>query len=137
MFAWAADAQEVRIGVLGLFHPTMLKISAEGREVELRLGSADRTFRGPVTVEVPGKVRRTYHGSLSVRSFQGELHSVVTLRLEDAVAASAQAEAPHSHPEAQKVQRVLARSYYTAERRRHVEFDFCDTTHCQLFQDPA
>lgn len=136
LISLALNAEELRIGVLSLFHPTKLRVTAQQRTVDLHLGSPRKTFDGPVTVEIPGAIRRLYEGRLEVSSYQGELHPVVVVDLERAAATSAFAEAPHAHPEASKVQTVLARSYYVAERRRHVEFDFCDTTHCQLYQDP-
>jgi stage II sporulation protein D len=38
--------------------------------------------------------------------------------------------------EALKAQAVATRSYLTAGRGRHLDFDFCDTTHCQFLREP-
>lgn len=131
----ALQGQEVRIGVLGLFHPKTLRVTVGGSEVELRAGAGEWSSAGPVTVELPGKIRRRYEGRFEVKSVRGELRPVVVIDLERAASIAAFAEAPDAHTEARKAQIVLARSYYVAERRRHVDVDFCDTTHCQLFQD--
>jgi stage II sporulation protein D len=38
--------------------------------------------------------------------------------------------------EALKAQAIATRSYFIASRGRHLDFDFCDTTHCQFLQAP-
>jgi stage II sporulation protein D len=38
--------------------------------------------------------------------------------------------------EALKAQAVATRSYLVASRGRHLDFDFCDTTHCQFLREP-
>ncbi len=86
---------------------------------------------------IPGKITRTYRGTLLVKVAGGVLVPIVTMDLETAVAASVQAEAASGTPfEALKALAVVTRSYYTAGRGRHADFDFCDLTHCQLLQNP-
>src|SRR5438094_237139 len=70
-----ASAQDVRIGVLGLFHSFDLTVSST-------TGSA------------------------------------IILRADD------------------RSLTLDARSYFVAGRRRHEDFDFCDTTHCQFLRSP-
>ncbi|MEO8131370.1 MAG: SpoIID/LytB domain-containing protein [Bryobacteraceae bacterium] len=150
---WLA-AITVNIGVFGLFHPTHLTVKAPLSQVLLVNGTAQRnadfsltsapariTARdgGPAsfTLSVPGKIERNFHGTLSVTKVGGELIPTVTVDLEEAVAAVVAAEYPDGTPlEALKAGAVLARSYYTASRKRHEYFDFCDTTHCQFHRAP-
>ncbi len=141
----------VKIGVFGLFHPTHLSVEALPSQVLLVNGMprhaavidgpAMITARdgGPtdLTLSVPGKITRNFRGTLSVTAVGSELIPVITMDLEQAVAAVVAAEyPPGTHIEALKAAAVLARSYYTASPKRHRNFDFCDTTHCQFHRSP-
>jgi stage II sporulation protein D len=169
---------EVHIGVLGLFHPQQLTVSAasgsalvlyagdesvtlekssgidsatvriSGNHVEVSAGERAMTASSitvasrknePVDfiLAVPGKITRHYRGTLQIEPSSGVLLAVVTMDIETAVASVVAAEsAPETPPEALKAQAVAARSYLTASRGRHHEFDFCDTTHCQFLREP-
>jgi stage II sporulation protein D (peptidoglycan lytic transglycosylase) len=174
----AACAQDVRIGVLGLFHPGQItlqagpaqavivhagakifvlerssgqdaaKITISGGDLIIRIGSqsirtsslraSSRSDGGAdFVLSVPGKISRRYRGVLEVKAVAGALVPVVQMDLETAVASVVQAEsAPGTPLEALKAQAVASRSYFTAARGRHHEFDFCDTTHCQFLRQP-
>jgi peptidoglycan hydrolase-like amidase len=114
-------------------------IVSAGRE-ELRSTrvaiSGRRNESADFILEIPGKIRRQYHGTLEIRpAAAGNLLSVVTLDLETAVASVVAAESAADDPlEALKAQAVAARSYFLAGRGRHRDFDFCDTTHCQFLR---
>ena len=87
-------------------------------------------------LSVPHRIRRRYRGTLKISAEGATLSPVVTMGLEDAVAAVVAAEsAPDTPIEALKAQAVAARSYMAAARRRHAGFDFCDTTHCQFLRE--
>ena len=113
----------------------------EGREVDWFVFGQTHTaaavrFRGEMLVSVPGKIERLYRGELTVTAPAGELLAVLTADLEDAVAAITEAEsAPGAGLEARKAQAVIARSWLLANRRRHGAYDYCDTTHCQVWKD--
>ena len=65
-----------------------------------------------------------------------ELRAVLRADLEEAVAAITEAEsAPAAGLEARKAQAVIARSWLLANRRRHGAYDYCDTTHCQVWKE--
>ena len=173
-----ACARDVRIGVLGIFHPRQIVLNAAPGDVII-VKAAGETFalesgRGTggallhvsssgILVEVggraldtsevqatsrkgdaaafvlaiPGKISRTYRGTLLVKAVDGLLVPVVNMDLETAVATAVQAESAPDLPfEALKAQAVVTRSYYIAGRGRHHDFDFCDLTHCQLLQGP-
>ena len=174
----SAQNEDVRIGVLGLFHPSELTLSSTtGSAVTLHAGEQTLTLdtstslsrasiraheagltvrcgtqslnASKVTVAsraggpaefmlvVPGKITRRYRGRLEISSVSGELIPVVSIDLETAVASVVAAETIPGEPiEALKAQAVAARSYFVAGRRRHENFDFCDTTHCQFLRSP-
>jgi hypothetical protein len=88
-------------------------------------------------LEVPGKLRREYFGSLEIRVHGPVLEAIVTMPLETAVASIVQAESfPAQGGEALKAQSVAARSFLVARQTGHAGFDFCDTTHCQFLRSP-
>lgn len=94
---------------------------------------------GPVAfaLGIPGKIARTYRGTLVVKAAAGELVPIVTMDLETAVASTVRAESGPDLPlEALKAQAVVARSYLLAGGGRHRSFDFCDLTHCQFLREP-
>ncbi len=95
-------------------------------------GEALRTYGGSVELSVPGKISRPFPGDARITARDGELRVVVGLDLENAVAAVVAAEMPSAPVEARLAQAVAARSFYTAQARRHGDADFCDSTHCQF-----
>jgi peptidoglycan hydrolase-like amidase len=85
---------------------------------------------------VPGKLHRVYRGRLTIQARKGELLAVVAMDRETAVASIVAAEMVESAPmEALKAQAVVTRSFLVAGPR-HLDFDFCDTTHCQFLKSP-
>jgi len=177
IFNLRAGAQDVRIGVLGLFHPRQLSVQASRKEAVI-LQAAGQTFvlepgsrtvaslrisnaallldfgghvvqaaevraaarnNGAVTflLAVPGKINRTYRGTLEAKASRGEVVPIITMDLETAVASAVAAESSLETPsEALKAQAVVARSYFVAGGGRHRDFDFCDLTHCQFLREP-
>jgi len=173
----ARAQQELRFGVLGLFHPRELVLEPEGREVlsvsaqggarstvlvlngepghrqivfhadgsgvvagtrSARTFSVTARNGGVVAfrLTVPGKLRRVYSGWLNLEARNGALLAVVSMDRETAVASIVAAEMVESAPmEALKAQAVATRSFLIAGQR-HLEFDFCDTTHCQFLKSP-
>jgi peptidoglycan hydrolase-like amidase len=178
LVAQAVHAQDVRIGVLGLFSPQHLTlratpaeavvIQAGGKTFVLERSSGQDTASVNLSTDglilqvgnqmvrtsairvasrsggatgfvlaVPAKISRQYHGVLEVKSISGVLVPVVGMHLETAVASVVQAESDPDAPlEALKAQSVATRSYIVAARERHLDFDFCDTTHCQFLREP-
>jgi stage II sporulation protein D len=172
-----ANAQNVRIGVLGIFHPHQLTLSSRGGEAIVVTASGQTFFLQPgspterlqirasggilllslagkeirtkefhaagrnqdaanLVLGVPGKIERRYRGTLDVKIVDGVLVPVITMDLDTAVASVVQAESLAGTPfEALKAQAVVTRSYFAAGAGRHVEFDFCDLTHCQFLRE--
>jgi stage II sporulation protein D len=88
------------------------------------------------TLGIPGKISRQFRGTLSISASRQQLIPIIEVDREFAVAIAVKSEAPPNAPmEALKAQAVVARSFYLGSTARHQEFDFCDTTHCQLFKD--
>jgi len=84
---------------------------------------------------ITGKLERRFRGTLRVTATAAVLEPVVTMDLEDAVAAAVDAESLRGSPlHALKAQAVAARSYYAAAGR-HARFEFCDSTHCQFLRE--
>jgi stage II sporulation protein D len=155
----------IEIAIFVLFHPQALTVKPapghiltvngvslagdravgvrrEGREVDWFMNRQTQTgqvvrFGGEMLVSLPGKIERRYRGQLTVTAAAGELRAVLKADLEDAVAAVTESEsAPEAGLEARKAQAVIARSWFWANRRRHLSYDYCDSTHCQVFKDP-
>ena len=140
----------ILVAVFGLFHAQVLTVrpatqspvhlvSPEQRELRGRLDLRDAAkLEGDFVLSVPGRIERRFSGKLDVRRVGQELIPILELELEDAVAAVVAAEMPASYPpEALKAQAIVARSWYSASRGRHRDYDFCDTTHCQVFKEAA
>jgi hypothetical protein len=100
--------------------------------LDLRVENSSRFW-----LEVPGKLRRQFIGTLEILAHGQTLEAVVTMPLETAVASVVQAESPSgARMEALKAQAVAARSFLVARQSAHSGFDFCDTTHCQFLRPP-
>lgn len=127
--SWAT----VRIDGLGL---AVSSSSQEFRATNITVaGRANETE--DFVLEIPGQIKRKYHGTLEIKASSDHLLAIVALDLETAVASVVAAEsAPDSPIEALKAYAVAARSYFVAGRGRHHDFDFCDTTHCQFLRAP-
>lgn len=86
---------------------------------------------------VPGRISRRYRGTLDIEPAGNELIAIVTMDLETSVASVVAAETLPGIPlEALKAQAIVTRSYLVSGRGRHINFDFCDTTHCQFLREP-
>jgi stage II sporulation protein D len=77
------------------------------------------------------------HGAAEISAKDGALQIVVSMPVDDYVAAVLQGETAGDMPlEALKALAVAIRSYATRFRERHKDegFDFCDSTHCQYLR---
>jgi len=85
---------------------------------------------------VPGRFHRVYSARLTIEARSGELVAVAAMDRETAVASIVASEMDETAPiEALKAQAVATRSFLAAGQR-HLDFDFCDTTHCQFLKSP-
>jgi peptidoglycan hydrolase-like amidase len=151
-----AVAQPVRIGVFSLFKPEEIVVTAAGVPLEIKLGGLTSRLEGlqsivlrasatvtsatggpaPFVLTIPGKIHRRFEGTLAVTQGPHCLETVVSMDLEQAVASAVAAEMlPGTPLEAVKAQAVAARSYFTASPSRHVDYDACDSTHCQFLRE--
>ena len=90
---------------------------------------------------LPGRLTRSVRGNLRISvtevADRRRLLIVVSTPRESAVGSIVAAEMdPASPPEALKAMAVAARTYMMANPQRHRTegFDFCDTTHCQVYR---
>jgi hypothetical protein len=103
----------------------------------LRASGSFAANPGGFWLEVPGKLKRRYSGTLEIHAHGTQLEAIVTMPLETAVASVVAAESPpEAGLEALKAQAVAARSFLVARQAGHADFDFCDTTHCQFLRSP-
>jgi stage II sporulation protein D (peptidoglycan lytic transglycosylase) len=117
-------------------------VSAHGvRSRDFSAGGARFSSSGPASFElsVPGKIKRLFSGELSVsnRSPENALKIVLTTSRESAVSSVVAAELKGEHSaEALKALAIVVRTFIAAHIGRHSDegFDFCDTTHCQLYR---
>ncbi|HSO74011.1 MAG TPA: SpoIID/LytB domain-containing protein [Blastocatellia bacterium] len=98
---------------------------------------------GSTTLELilPNKIKRVYRGEVRFsdgeRGSLGQLQIVLETDRESAVASIVGAEMRGERAtEALKALSVVVRSFMVGHAKRHFEsgFDFCDTTHCQLYR---
>ncbi|MBI4467739.1 MAG: hypothetical protein HY650_00280 [Acidobacteria bacterium] len=88
-------------------------------------------------LSVPGRITRNFSGTLQLTASKGILVPTVIMDAEMATGSAAMAESsPDVADEALRAQVVATRSYYLGAPARHLDFDFCDTTHCQLLREP-
>ena len=121
---WGTASVRVTCGRAVFSTPAVQMTGAEGHAADFEL-------------RVPARITRRFRGRLDVTRGDGELVPVVSMDRETAVASIVAAEQVKSVPlEALKAQAVAARSFLAAAGRRHHDFDFCDTTHCQFLRDP-
>jgi len=104
----------------------VLELSGHSRD------GADSVFE----LTVPGRFHRMYKGQLQITARGEQLIPAVLMDRETAVEAIVASEMPADAPlEALKAQTVVTRSFLAAGPR-HMDFDFCDTTHCQYMRSP-
>lgn len=96
---------------------------------------------GSATLELvlPGRIKREVRGAVSVDAGpggRGPLRIVLVTDRESAVASVVAAETSRRETEALTALGVVVRTYMISHAGRHSSegFDFCDTTHCQLFR---
>lgn len=143
------EAQPLQCRGAGEPWPVLDPMRAELEGTKVRITGTDNTFDETIfcdngtsgttefAASVPGKITRRYSGKLEIRPDARELIIVVVMPMETAVASVVAAESPpHAPIEALKAQAVAARSFLVAGKGRHLNFDFCDTTHCQFLRAP-
>ncbi len=127
----------------GEAHHRSLLLRAAGNDVliagtvvaQVRVSSRDGS-PARFQLSVPERFHRIYNGVLVLTANHGELIASVMMEREEAVAAIVSSEMPRTAPlEALKAQAVVTRSFLAAGRRHH-DFEFCDTTHCQFLRTP-
>src|SRR6185295_2499978 len=154
-----ASGDSARIETAGLANATLgntelIRIRLSGNHITLRVGGPSARVMpaatatearivpvGSATLELilPGKIKREVRGVVSVDAGpggRGPIRIVLVTDRESAVAAVVAAETSRREPEALKALGVVVRTYMLAHAGRHSSegFDYCDTTHCQLYR---
>jgi len=134
------SSQLINISVAG----NHLKIDVQGshsiRQSEIA-DSARITPNDSAALELilPGKLKREVRGTVSIDngvSGRGPLRIVLTSPRESAVASIVAAETDEREPQALMALAVVVRTFIFSHFGRDSAegFDFCDTTHCQLYR---
>ena len=150
--------------VFGLLNPSRLEISGvgssrlhldwlsaawilePGRMQAIDTRTAPLRVTGPdgrpvsFVLEMPGVLRRSFHGTLKISADGNCLIPVVTMQREIAVSSVVGAELPlaRTGDQALMAQAVITRSFLAGiGSPRHRNAFFCDTTHCQFLRCPA
>jgi stage II sporulation protein D len=125
------SGNRLNIVVGGLFGGVRQSVATEARIVP----------NGPGTLELilPGRIKRTVRGAVSVdvgSGGRGPLRIVLVTDRESAVASVVAAETSRRETEALKALAVVVRTFMLSHAGHHASegFDFCDTTHCQLYR---
>lgn len=133
--------ESVRIRLSGKRLYTRLTGSRDGGEQSAFSPAVRIVPVGTSTLElvIPRRITRTVRGSLTVEpeaAAYGALKIVLTTDREAAVASVVAAETSERAAEALKALAILVRTFMVAQTGRHANegFDFCDTTHCQLYR---
>lgn len=133
----------VDVSILGIFHPRHIRV--EGKDTfDIILkediinvnGERKREFfslENP-TIELPGKIKRTYRGIVKVFPNGGELLIINKVKIADYLTSVVGAEMGDGPYEAQKAQAIVSRTFLVKNLHRHKDFDFCDLTHCQVYK---
>jgi stage II sporulation protein D len=141
----AADGREQRLEPrrrvalgCGGAAPVMLRDAGRRRPAaRIRLRAA---AGGPLLVGIPGRLEpRPYAGRLEVGEARGSCRPINQVPLEHYVAAVTCREIRGAPDAALRAQAVVVRTWALGQRGRHraAGADFCDTTHCQLYQGAA
>ncbi|HSE96737.1 MAG TPA: SpoIID/LytB domain-containing protein [Blastocatellia bacterium] len=141
-----APGEHARINLVG-GHLSIVPVDSYGRDKpSISCERARIIPRSGATFELvlPDKMRRLVRGELMVQPREAKprdwLGITLGSDLESVVASVVAAELHGSRePEAFKALAVVARTFMLSHAGRHREegFDFCDTTHCQLYKGEA
>jgi stage II sporulation protein D (peptidoglycan lytic transglycosylase) len=132
-------SQLISISVAG----SHLKIDVQGshsiRQSEITDSATITSDDSALELILPGKLKRAVRGTVSIDngiSGRGPLRIVLTTPRESAVASIVAAETNEREPQALMALAVVVRTFMFSHAGRHSAegFDFCDTTHCQLYR---
>lgn len=144
-------AVTLKVSVLSIFEPRLVRITLQenGQPSEVRLLDASRlekdgkifseiTFQSsyPIKVEIPGRITRSYAGSLTLSSHQNKLLLVNHISVEKYLDSVVYAEMGKAHPEMYRVQAILARTkaLERARERFREPFFLTDLTDSQAYK---
>jgi SpoIID/LytB domain protein len=161
LLANAAFAEQVSISILSVLQPTEVNITLLHPDLAVVTNGTSRTILISkramkfsvqdlgdeqvaidcaelchLTIEVPGKITRSYEGNLRLNRTGSTINIVLYLHLDDLIGSIAASEmGEFRNPEALAAFAIVSRSFIHAGRRHpELNADLCDTTHCQVFQ---
>jgi stage II sporulation protein D (peptidoglycan lytic transglycosylase) len=124
-----------------LLHNSVLPIESGKDSLSMSSRSVKKaSIRCPggcqLLIDIPGKINRLYHGDLDIYPYDNTINIVLIVRTEELVGSIATSEmGEYREPEALKGFAVLVRTFLkSGSHHPERNADFCDTTHCQVFQ---
>ncbi len=140
----AENRSTVDVRVLGILQPHELMVTTPSDTFRIALVDGkmliddtrnDMFFSAlPTTVVIPGKIKRMYRGTIKVYQLLNELVIINRVPIDAYLASIVGAEMGDAPGEAQRAQVVVSRTYLFGNLKRHVQYDFCDLTHCQVYK---
>jgi stage II sporulation protein D len=134
----------VDVRILEIFHPQELTITTLSDTLHIHLKDNKMVIDQkrnaiffsalPSTVTVPGKIERSYQGTIKVYPLLDELVIINRIAIDAYLASIVGAEMGDAPFEAQKAQAIVSRTYLFRNLKRHEQYDFCDLTHCQVYK---
>lgn len=123
------------VALFTLLRPQALEVQCGPGGVQKTITQA-ASFQGTCRLMVEGAPARTFRGEFAVTRVNGALRVVLKADVEDLTAAIVSAESPPGASVAMlEAQAIVTRTWLLASGKRHREFSFCDTTHCQHFKE--
>ncbi|MCK4233657.1 SpoIID/LytB domain-containing protein, partial [candidate division WOR-3 bacterium] len=134
----------IDVRVLEIFHPQELIVTTLSDTFSIQLidnhlivnGLKESTFfsKDETTIEIKDKIKRTYRGTLKVYPLINELVIINRVPIDGYLTSVIGAEMGKASFEAQKAQAIVSRTYLFKNLKRHIQYDFCDLTHCQVYK---
>jgi stage II sporulation protein D len=140
----AETRSTVDVRILEIFHPrecTVITpsdtffIQLKGKEMLIDRIENPLFFSGvSSTVVISTQIKRSYRGTIKIYPLLDELIIINRVSIDRYLASIVGAEMGEAHPEAQKAQAIISRTYLFYNLKRHLQYDFCDLTHCQVYK---
>lgn len=134
----------VDVRVLEIFHPQEIRVITnsdtfilQSKNNCLYINEKEETMffsKGESIIEIQGKIKRTYQGTLKVYPGLEEIIIINRVKIDNYLASVVGAEMGKAPIEAQKAQAIVSRTYLFKNLKRHKNYDFCDLTHCQVYK---
>lgn len=141
LFAESSKGFTVKLGA-DRWQAKACGVSLDGKMLGIRCGASEsqqysaitvEDVQGNIGIEIPGKIKRRFRGSISIQADVKELKIINRLPLEKYLVSVVASELDSNQPAAMQAQAVLARTWALKHGASHGVENFCDLTHCQNY----